>query len=1043
MSVSEPNSSSKIDKLIKALGIDLGLTGQEIAEIIWLALQRQELNQTVDVSSPQIQIESEENNNIVNVDNRSFGDLTTESSDDIKIIEISDDKTPIYADNIQEETKDQKGYSDDFFPLRVPDAPSIREPLEFAKALRPLMRKVNSGRKTTIDEIETVEQTAKNHGICIPILKAEPEPLFDLVLVIDKYQSMTLWEHTISELQRLLKHYGIFREIRLCGLEVSPSVQGKQDNSSHPPLQDKEQEEVKQKVVLSSGVGKQQRFANARELIDPTGRRLILIVSDCVAPFWHNGAILPLLREWVKYQPLAILQMLPDWMWRRTGLRIGASVQFQNLVIGNSNHNLIIKELLLWKDISLKQGLKIPVLTLEPQSALTWSQMVMGKYDTVSSGFVLPFEYESKPENLPQNRVNKLKAEKRVHRFRMNASPVARKLAGLLSAAPMINLPIVRTIQFSLLPQSQPVHVAEVFLGGLLKPIIELTPDTNSDRVEYQFVDEEIRQLLFKDAPISDSQQVFDAVSQYLEEHFGKSLYDFVALLKAPKNSEEKAPAFAEISFDLLKQLGGDYATFADKLEKEKLRKRLVKALRDRFSTLPEIISFISQILSSLSLNLNLKKLVTSNLQDFISNLILWAEDNGVLQQIIDAIDLVLQEPIPALVTEDINQEYNGQNVQEHEASSIALKTCTYDLATIEIRETHTFNFTVATIEKETKRRLFGVFGEQEKWVIKKRQQQAEGIIEQLGEGIPLELMEIPGGTFWMGTDDEEIERLVKKFDWEHFREERPQHQVTIQPFSMGRYPITQGQWKAIAEQTNLQVNIELDPDPSQFKDDPPQPPLESGETPKTRWDRPVEQVNWYQAQEFCDRLSKLTGKPYRLPTEAEWEYACRAVIPNNSSLTTKDLTLAEWNQNYQQPFHFGDTITGDLANYDATYTYADEAKGEYREQTTPVGYFKVANAFGLYDMHGNVFEWCQDDWHPNYTDAPNDGTAWLKPQNYNPDNQSYLDKNSQNGPNKFIRGGSWINYPDLCRCANRHNFIARDNINNVGFRVVSGPPRT
>ncbi len=104
--------------------------------------------------------------------------------------------------------------------------------------------------------------------------------------------------------------------------------------------------------------------------------------------------------------------------------------------------------------------------------------------------------------NLPQNRVNKLKAEKRVHRFRMNASPVARKLAGLLSAAPMINLPIVRTIQFSLLPQSQPVHVAEVFLGGLLKPIIELTPDTNSDRVEYQFVDEEIRQLLFKDAPV-------------------------------------------------------------------------------------------------------------------------------------------------------------------------------------------------------------------------------------------------------------------------------------------------------------------------------------------------------------------------------------------------------------------------------------------------------------------------------------------------------------------------------------------------------------
>ncbi|MFN8992703.1 MAG: GUN4 domain-containing protein, partial [Pseudomonadota bacterium] len=133
------------------------------------------------------------------------------------------------------------------------------------------------------------------------------------------------------------------------------------------------------------------------------------------------------------------------------------------------------------------------------------------------------------------------------------------------------------------------------------------------------------------------------------------------------------------------------------------------------------------------------------------------------------------------------------------------------------------------------------------------------------GEGIPLEMVAIPGGTFLMGTEDEEIERLVKKFDWEGYRRERPQHEVTIKPFFMGKYPVTQAQWKAIADRTDLKVEKDLEPNPASFKDRPDS-------------DRhPVEQVSWYDAVEFCGRLSKLTGREYRLPSEAEWEYACRA----------------------------------------------------------------------------------------------------------------------------------------------------------------------
>jgi len=303
---------------------------------------------------------------------------------------------------------------------------------------------------------------------------------------------------------------------------------------------------------------------------------------------------------------------------------------------------------------------------------------------------------------------------------------------------------------------------------------------------------------------------------------------------------------------------------------------------------------------------------------------------------------------------------------------------------------------------------------------IKKELKQSQYFSEDLGNDITLEMVAIPGGTFLMGTEDEEIERLVKKFGWEGYRRERPQHQVTVPPFFIGKYPITQAQWKAIASRTDLKVKQDLDPDPSQFKD-PPKPPLKRGASDSppfeggarggspTRWDRPVEQVNWYDVIEFCARLSKLKeGREYRLPSEAEWEYACRA------GTTT--------------PFYFGETITGELANYDASKTYAEEPNGEYREETTPVGQFPP-NAFGLYDMHGNVWEWCADTWHDNYDGAPTDGSAWIENGN---DNRSPL------------RGGSWCDYPNNCRSAYRVNNFRRDNNNlNIGFRVVCGAGRT
>ena len=245
---------------------------------------------------------------------------------------------------------------------------------------------------------------------------------------------------------------------------------------------------------------------------------------------------------------------------------------------------------------------------------------------------------------------------------------------------------------------------------------------------------------------------------------------------------------------------------------------------------------------------------------------------------------------------------------------------------------------------------------------------------EALAEGVlPLRMLLIPAGKFLMGSPPNELERSDV---------EGPQHEVSVSQFFMSKYPVTQGQWQAVAALPK--VKRDLDADPSSFK----------GAL------LPVERVSWYEAVEFCDRLTLRTNRQYRLPTEAEWEYACRA------GTTT--------------PFHYGETITTELANYRGTDnkeykwsgSYGDGPKGEYREKTTLVDQFDSPNAYGLCDMHGNVWEWCQDHWHSDYDNAPTDGQAWLT---------------DDDAAARILRGGSWIFTPGYCRSASRFNDLPED----------------
>jgi len=243
---------------------------------------------------------------------------------------------------------------------------------------------------------------------------------------------------------------------------------------------------------------------------------------------------------------------------------------------------------------------------------------------------------------------------------------------------------------------------------------------------------------------------------------------------------------------------------------------------------------------------------------------------------------------------------------------------------------------------------------------------------------IGMKLVWIPPGEFMMGSRDFALE-VVRKANYgkeEGYTNEHPQHRVRISKgFWMGVTEVTQAQWEAI-----------MDNNGSDFKGN----------------NLPVENVSWDDAVEFCEKLSRKEGKTYRLPTEAEWEYACRA------GTTT--------------PFHFGETINTDQANYDGNYTYGSGRKGVYRQKTIEVGSFSP-NALGLYDMHGNVWEWCSDCYDANY---------YSKSPSVDPHRQR---TSSSSFP--AHRGGSWLSKPLHCRSANRSGDLPDLRLSGYGFRVV------
>jgi formylglycine-generating enzyme required for sulfatase activity len=264
--------------------------------------------------------------------------------------------------------------------------------------------------------------------------------------------------------------------------------------------------------------------------------------------------------------------------------------------------------------------------------------------------------------------------------------------------------------------------------------------------------------------------------------------------------------------------------------------------------------------------------------------------------------------------------------------------------------------------------------------------------------GVALEMVKINEGSFYMGTPEAEVQQVLLEYQ-KHCNDPtcrkeaegqvnagRPQHLVTVPAtFFIGKFEVTQAQWLAVAQLPK--VRRDLPHKPSKFPGA----------------DRPVERVTWDEAVEFCARLSRKTGRTYRLPSEAEWEYACRA------GMITQ--------------FAFGDTIIPDFINFDGRYPYGASRSGMFSSSTRPVGWGRggIANAFGLYDTHGNVAEWCQDTWNAGYAKAPDDARAVAGGE------KGY----------RVVRGGSWRDQAARCRSAAREKRLTTARLDTVGFRVV------
>lgn len=427
--------------------------------------------------------------------------------------------------------------------VRAPGVPALADQLRLARALRPLKRKASSRHREIIDEEATAQRVAED-GLWVPAMRPAPTRWRELAVVVDGYASMSIWRQLVTELRGLLEGLGAFSDVRFWVLAHQAGDPSRLGVSRWQPGS-----------VLRSG----------RELADPSGRRMVMVVSDCLGPSWRSGASQKLLAQWGAIQPVTILQPLPQRLWSYTSVH-PVRVRLRAGRAGIANEQLS------WDSGTLaakgkRRAVPVPVLELDADWLAGWSRLIGAPGSSGVETMVLFTDSDGAVGRDGRRDQEPMSALTRVRRFRASASPEAFRLAVYLAAAP-VSLPVIRLIQRVMLKRSRPSEVAEVFLGGLLRQQDEEAA-ANPDHVQYDFYPG-VREILLRSLRRNDAMRVLLEVSDFVDVRFGQAR-DFRALLAGAEiTGDEPISAdsmpFAVVAERVLRLLGGQYLQPANRL---------------------------------------------------------------------------------------------------------------------------------------------------------------------------------------------------------------------------------------------------------------------------------------------------------------------------------------------------------------------------------------------------------------------------------------------------------------------------------------------
>jgi formylglycine-generating enzyme required for sulfatase activity len=681
---------------------------------------------------------------------------------------------------------------------------------------------------------------------------------------------------------------------------------------------------------------------------------LVLLITDAAGAHWWDGAgrMFSQLELWARQAPLVLLNMLPINWWARTALGIAPPVSVRNTLPGCPNQQYRVEPPSRWQTLDGATGFPLPVITLEGQELAIWAAMAMGDHAMASSGVLIP-EASRRREQLEHFLIPQQPPS--------DSSPHAER---------ELSLSRWQEFQADASAQAQRLLMVMAAAPVLTLPILRLLLEVKVKDVTTPLpLAEVLVSGLLRCSGAKNPEMPLQHLQFELEPGVAKLLGERLS----PADTLDVIRAVSDVLERRWNQLGTGHSFEAILTDPN-------TPLPEQFKDLKDGLHHFATVTAD-----RLERLPGNVYRDFAAKL---RQGAG----------LEPADPFPAKQFNFAPIDIECAQLQRHPG------VVELPFSTAEIQElpAQVFVFTTASLESgnpEPNDHKATRLGYQEILPVLRTPEQSNAANEaRKPQGIALPMLHIPPGRFLMGSPADEPGR---------HDDEGPQHEVQLQEFFLSQTPITQAQWRAVAqwqrrehEDGELWPEV-LDADPVASLDDAER---FSGEQ------RPVVNVSWHDAMAFCQRLRLRTGKNYTLPSEAQWEYACRA------GTTT--------------PFQFGATISTELANYNGSEVYGDGEKGDYRQQPSDVHSFP-ANPWGLHDMHGNVWEWCADHWHGNYEGAPEDGRAWI-------DEEAKENKNETK--RRLLRGGSWLDHPADCRSAYRNDPPPDARSYDFGFRVCCLP---